>query len=131
WRSDAWGRREVFSKNLEQLADETFRRPIGKADLAGWLAYAQQFGGRAILVGREHHAERGDHVVESIVLEWQCFSVGLSEFNLQAFSCGARATALQQRGHVVGGSDFAPPARSCQCDVAVTGGDVEHFPPGA
>ena len=47
------------------------------------------------------------------------------------FGGGALAGALEQRRHVVGGDHVAPAARGGEGDVAVAGGDVEHFLAGA
>ena len=117
----------MLADSLEELADEAVRRPVGQADLAAVLADADQFGGGAILVGREHDAEGRDDNVETRVGEGQRFGVGLAEFDVEPFGRGALAGALEQCRHVVGGDHVAPTACGRERDVAVAGGDVEHL----
>src|SRR3546814_10174348 len=53
--------------------------------------------------------------------------VGLLERDLEAFGGGALASALEQRGHVVGGDDVAPASGGGEAYVAVARGDVQHL----
>ena len=124
------GRRQIFAERLEDLSDKTFRRPVGEADLALGLADPQQLGRRAVLVRREHDAEGGEHRVEAVIVERQVFRVGFPEFDLHAFRRGARLAAFQQRRHVVGRGDVAPPPRRGKARHAVAGGDIEHLRAG-
>ena len=82
-------------------------------------------------MGREHHAEGRDHDIEGVVGERQRLRVSLLELDRQPISGGAGAAALQQRRHVVGRDDIAPAARGREADIAVAGGDIEDFLPGA
>ena len=65
--------------------------------------------------------------VEGRVAERQGFRIRFLELDRQAFGRGARAAALEQRRHVVGGGHLAPAARRGERGVAVAGGDVEHL----
>jgi hypothetical protein len=130
-RSHALRRRQVFAERLEQLADKAFRGPVGEADAAARSADAKEFHGRTLLIGREHHAERRDHDVERVIGERQCFRVSLLELDRKPFGRSTGAAALQQRRHVVGRDDIAPAPRGGEADIAVAGGDVEDFLPGA
>jgi hypothetical protein len=82
------------------------------------------------LIGREHHAEGRDDGVEGSVGERQCLGIGLLEFDGQTFGRRPGATALQQARHIIRGSDVAPAPRGGEARHPVTGGHVEHFPPG-
>src|SRR6516162_1869409 len=97
---------------FEQLANETTGRPIGQANLASTLADAGQFGSSPVLVGGKHHPEDGDDNVEAAIRERQRFCVSLPELHVEAFSSGALAGTLKQRGHVVGCDHITPATRS-------------------
>ena len=92
---------QIFAERLEDLSDEAVRGPVRKTDLATGLADAQKFGGRFVLVGREHHAEGREHHIESVVGKRQRLGIGLLEFNGHAFGQSAGTAALQQGRHVV------------------------------
>ena len=47
----------MFSNDLEQLSDETFRRPVGHANASAFAHHARDFTGGLGLVGREHDTE--------------------------------------------------------------------------
>jgi hypothetical protein len=91
------------------------------------LADADEFRGGAILVGREHHAEGRHDNVELGVGEWQCFGIGLAEFDSEPFGLGAFACALKEGRHIVGGDHVAPAAGGGERGVAVASGHVEHL----
>ena len=111
---------------LEQLADEALRRPVGERDAAARAAHAHQFGGGALLVGREHHAESGQHHVEAAVGERQCLRIGLLERDVEALGRGPFARPRQQRGNVVGCGNVGPATCGGERGIAVAGRDVEH-----
>ena len=48
------------------------------------------------VVGREHHAEGGQHDVEGAVGEGQRLGIGDLELHVQALGLGARAAFVQQ-----------------------------------
>src|SRR5262249_27639137 len=56
-RLGAGRRRQGLADDLEDLADESLRRPVGETHPAAALAHADELGGGALLVGREHDAE--------------------------------------------------------------------------
>ncbi len=126
-RPGAGRRRRVLADGLEELPDEAFGRPVGKADPAAALADANQLGRGAVLVGGEHHPEGRDDRVEALVRERQRFRVGLAELDVEPFGRGALAGALEQRRHVVGGDHVAPATGGGEGRVAVAGSDVEHL----
>ena len=95
----------------EELADEALRRPVRQPDLAAALADADQLGGSALLVGREHDPEGGDHHVETLAGERQAFGVGLAEREGEPFGLGPFSGAVEQRRHVVGRGHVAPAPR--------------------
>ena len=112
--------------DLEQAADEAVRRPVGHCDATARARHAQHLARGARVVGREHHAEGGQHDVEAGVRVRQRFGVGDLEVHGQVLGFGAQAAFLQQLGHVVGGGHIGEAARRGQRCVTVAGGDVEH-----
>ena len=116
----------MAADGLEELADEACGRPVGEPDLAAGAADAQHLGRGAVLIGREHHAERRNDGIETRVRERQRLRVGLAEGDVEPVRLRALAGPLQQRRHVVGRRHRAPAARGGERNVAVAGGDIEH-----
>jgi hypothetical protein len=116
----------VLADGLEELSDKALGCPVSKTDLTAGLADARHFGRGAVLIGGEHHAECGDHNIEAIIAKQQRFSVGLAKLDVESFSCGAFASTLQQRWHIVSSDHFAPATRSCKGGVPIARGNVEH-----
>ena len=119
------GRRQVPADQLEQLADEALRRPVGHAEAAARTQHAQHLVGGALVVGREHRAEGREHDVEAPVGERQVLDVGDLERHRQSFGLGPRRALVEQGGHVVGRGDVGEAPRRRERGVAVAGGDVE------
>ena len=80
--------RNVRTDHLEQLADETFGRPIRHPDPAAAAQNAQHFLRSAFVVRREHRTERRQHDVEAIVAERQIFGIGLTKLHGQTLRRG-------------------------------------------
>ena len=62
--------------DLEHLADEAGRGPVGEADAATGPAHPEHLGRGPLGVGHEHDPERGQHGVEGVVVEGQGLGVG-------------------------------------------------------
>jgi hypothetical protein len=73
----------------EEILAEMLGHPVGQRDPASWPADPQQFAGRLLLIGREHHAEDRNHHVETGILEWQCLRVGDTEIDPYTIHGGA------------------------------------------
>ena len=125
-RLRARGRRQVTAEDLEQLADEAARGPVGHADAPAGAAHPRHLGGGARVVGGEHHAEGGEDGVEARVAEGQRLDVGRLELDFQALGARALGAALEQGLDVVGRDDLAAAARRGEGGVAVAGRHVEH-----
>ena len=121
----------MLADGLEELADEAFRRPIGEADLAAWLADTNQFGRRALLVRREHHAKGRDDDIERPVLEGQRLGIGFVKLDMEPLGGGTLPSSLEQGRHVVGGDDIGPAPGGSQRCIAVARRNVEHPLPSA
>ena len=91
------------------------------------LADPQHLGGGLVVIGGEHHAEGRDHRVEARIRERQRLGIGFLELDDPAFRLGAVAALIEQRRHVIGRRHVAPAPRGSERDVAVAGGDIEHF----
>src|ERR1700719_2588301 len=100
----------MLADRLKKLADEAVGRPVGKADLAATLAYSEQLGRGAVLVGREHYAEGGHDHVEPGVRKGQSFGVGLSELDREPFGLGTLPGAFEECRHIIAGDHVAPAA---------------------
>ena len=122
----ARGRRQLTPQRLEQLTDKPFRCPVGETDPPARTADPRHLGCGSRLVGREHHAERGDDRVEACVLEGQRFSIGHLERDVQPLRARPLGAAFEQRRHVVGRGHLATAARGRERGVAVPGCHVEH-----
>jgi hypothetical protein len=91
------------------------------------LADARHLCGGLLLIGREHHPERGHDDVETATGEWQRLGIGLKKADVEPICLGAFAGAIEQCRHVIGGDHVAPTARRGERGVAVAGRDVEHI----
>ena len=98
-----------------------FARPI----LPPGLHDADQLGGGAVLIGREHDAEGRDDDVEAGIGKGQGLGIGLAEFDIEPFGRGPLAPALEQRRHIVGRDDLAPAPRRGQRDIAVARSHIQ------
>ena len=112
--------------HLEQAPDEAAGRPVRHRDATARAQHAQHLAGGAVVVGREHDAERGQHDVEAGIGEGQCLCIGELEVHRQPFGLGARAAFLEQALHVIGRGHLRMAAGCGERGVAVAGGDVEH-----
>ena len=126
WRLQPGWRRHVAAQHLEELADKTFRRPVGQPDATSGPTHTRHFRSTLRMVGREHHAEGRDHRVEARVFERQCLGVGGLKRNVEPLGLRPLGTAFEQRGDVVGRRHLAAAARRGQRGVAVAGGHIEH-----
>src|SRR5690606_17436078 len=130
-RLQARRRRHVGADHLEHAADEAGRRPVRQGDAAARAQHPQHLAGGAVVVGREHDAERRQHDVEAGVREGQRLGVGQPELDRQSFGLRPRTTLVEQRLHVVGrGHDGVAPGGG-QRGIAVAGGDVQDGLAGA
>ena len=116
--------------DLEHLADEACRRPVGEPDATSWPADPDQLCGGALGVGGEHDAEGRQDGVEGAVVEGQVFGVGDADLEGQAVGLGAAVRPVEEILDVVGGGHRAAAARRGQRRVAVAGGDVKDPPSG-
>lgn len=67
------------------MANETIGRPIRKPNAPALPDDARQLASGLLLVGREHHTERGQHHIETLVSKRERLSVSLTEGNGQPF----------------------------------------------
>lgn len=67
------------------MANETIGRPIRKLNAPDLPDDARQFASGLLLVGREHHTERGQHHIETSVSKRERLSVNLTEGDGQPF----------------------------------------------
>jgi hypothetical protein len=67
------------------MANETIGRPIRKLNAPDLPEDARQFASGLLLVGREHHTERGQHHIETSVSKRERLSVNLTEGDGQPF----------------------------------------------
>ena len=86
---------------------------------------------RALLVRREHRAERRQHHVEAGVGKRQFLDVGFLETDVEALGPRALASLFEQRQHIVGRSHAGKAARGGERCVAVAGRDIEYAFVGA
>ncbi|MGX1105639.1 hypothetical protein AB7M47_004022 [Bradyrhizobium elkanii] len=119
-------RRHIFADGLEYLADEPFRRPARKSDLAADAADAAQFVRGLLLIGGEHDTEGRQHDVEADVGKRQLLRVCFLERDGQTLRGRPLAAALEQRRDVVGRDHVGKAPCRGQRRIAVAGGDVEH-----
>jgi len=120
----------VTSDDLEHLADEACRRPVGEPDATSWPADPDQLCGGALGVGDEHDAEGRQDGVEGAVVEGQVFGVGDTDLEAQPVGLGAALRPVEENLDVVGSGHRAAAARRGQRGVAVTSGDVKDPPSG-
>ena len=104
-----------------------FARPI----LPPGLHDADQLGGGAILIGREHDAEGRDDDVETGIGEGQGLGIGLAEFDVEPFGRRPLAPALEQapahnRWRRPCPSAAPPPARHCRSPQPHPGPSDRH-----
>ncbi len=114
----------------EHAADEALGRPAGDRDPAALAGHPDQLGGGAGVVGREHHADGREDVVERPVAVRQVLGVGLGELDVEVLGGGPATGDVEQLGDVVDAVDHGAAARRGEGDVAGAGGDVEDVLPG-
>ena len=108
-----------------------FGRPVGHREAAARPQHAHHLVRRALLVGREHGAEGGEHDVERAVGVGKRLDVGFLEVHGEPLGAGALAALVEQGRDVVGRGDAGEPARRGERGVAVAGGHVEDVVSGA
>jgi hypothetical protein len=79
------------------MANETIGRPIRKLNAPDLPEDARQFASGLLLVGREHHTERGQHHIETLVSKRERLSVNLTEGDGQPFRAALTARATLTR----------------------------------
>ena len=125
WRRHAGGGWHVLADGFEQLADEAFRRPVGKADLSAGTAHPHHLVRRLLLVRSKHHAECRQHDIEARILERQRLGVGLAKDHRQPVGPGTLTAALEQGADIIRRHHLGEPPRRGERRIAVAGGNVE------
>ena len=95
WRAGRRRRGERLHRR-EQRAEHALGRPAQQPDRAAGAADAHELVRGGLVMGREHHADRGHDDVERLVLERQVLGVGLDPVELEALGLGAAAARLEQ-----------------------------------
>jgi hypothetical protein len=126
-RLDAGGRRDMFTNRLEHPAYEAVGGPAGDGDHAAGSAHPHELRRGALVVRREHDAERGDHGVERGVLEWQVLGVAYDPVDVvEARGVGDLTPTRHELGHVVEAHDLGAAAGGGHGRVARAPRYVEH-----
>ena len=115
----------MLADGPEDAADEALGRPAREREPATGSGDADELPGRLVVVGAEHHADRGEHDVERLVAVRQRLRVGLGELDDEVLGHGPAAGDLEQLLHVVDAGRDRGPAGSGEGDVAGAGRDVE------
>jgi hypothetical protein len=101
-------------------------RPVRHSDRAAGPANAQQLIGGALLIGREHRPEAGEHNIERAILEREVLSVALNPLDLQALGLRTLLCARQERSNEVTAGRRCAPARRSQRRVPSTTRNIQH-----
>src|SRR5262245_4953997 len=130
WRHTRWWG-YILRRNAEALPRKAIGRPIGEPDPPTRAADTQQLAGRLRLIGRKHHAKRGQDHIERPVREGQVFGIALAERHGEALGGRPFSRALQKGWDIVDAGDVAPVTGGRERGVATAGGHVEHPLAGA
>jgi hypothetical protein len=117
--------------DAEHPADEAGRGPVREGDAPARPAHPHQLGRGPLVVAGEHHADRGQHVVDRLVRDGQRLGVRLPEVDGESLRVRAPARGLEQGGHVVDAEDVGEAAGRGDGDVTGSGRDVQDAGAGA
>ena len=124
--SNARRRRNVLAGRGEDLVHHRARRPVRHPDAPAGAADAQELVRDALLVGREHRAERRHDDVVGAVLEGKVLRVRDLRLHRQPFGLRAVLRLLEQLRDEVGARDVCETARGRERGRAGPAADVEH-----
>src|SRR5690349_7050217 len=128
---DARRGRRVFPDKLEELTDESVRRPVGEPYLPASAHDTHELGCRLLLVRGEHDTERGQGHVKAAIGKRQRFGVRFLKTDGKALCGGALLSPLEKRGDIIRRRNACKAVGCRQRRIAVAGSNVEHGGSGA
>jgi len=109
------------------LADVTFRRPVGHDDAPARLADAHHLRSDALGARREHRAEQAHHDVERRVLIRKAFGVAFVHRDVEALESRASPCLFDEVCRKVQPSGANAPPRRQHCQLARAAPHVQHL----
>ena len=102
---------------------------VGHGHQAASFGDPEHLARNPLRVRREHRTEDRRHHIEALVGKGKVLCVGLAPLDGQAERPAPRPAKLDHRGGEIGGHHGRTEASRRDREVAVAGGDVEHFGP--